>query len=647
MGLQMRKAPALHIVLTLLASIARLSAIDLCVRATPELAIPVYSLVQDDPTVKTYALGGGIRLNADLELFDILALGAEASISSLPFTKVSLGTSMLRGGLSIGAFFIPISRLKLYLGAAGGVYQMNHETFGAKGYYRDLYARGQFMAGFRFNPTWSFSAGAGYGIDFHQWTPLYHGLSVQLSVNMNLDLAKARDEVTVEYSQEEPLFPILFAEYSKTPLGSLTVTNGEKSEIRDLRVEFFSERYTSGSLLCGSSPVLNKGASLELPLLAGFNETLLQFTEEGEIPGQVAVSYSMIGAQRRTVKSLALKVRNRNSLRWTEAAAPAAMVSPNAPEILDYAKYIVGIARNRLRTGLDRNMQFALYLYEGLRLSGLTCAPDISTPYGPTHLDPALVDYLQYPAQTLAYRSGDVDDIGLLYAACLESVGVRAAYIPLADDFLVCFRLSAGQGEAERLFAGPDSYLAIGDEAWIPVSSAKLREGFVNAWYAGLQAIKEATSTDSAAWPEMVILEEAWAARPPLGVESEASAFQKPSEAQLARAAENGMIRYISAELGPKIREVQAAIKLQGGSPALYNQLGLLYVRAGMYAEAKAEFSRSAGQGSVPAMVNLGNVALLERDYAAASESFRKALSIAPDNKAAQTGLSRATAELE
>jgi hypothetical protein len=66
-----------------------------------------------------------------------------------------------------------------------------------------------------------------------------------------------------------------------------------------------------------------------------------------------------------------------------------------------------------------------------------------------------------------------------------------------------------------------------------------------------------------------------------------------------------------------------------------------------MYVEAKKEYAKSAGTGSVPAMVNLGNIALLEHESAMAASWFRKALAAQPDNKGAKNGLDRATADLE
>jgi Flp pilus assembly protein TadD len=69
--------------------------------------------------------------------------------------------------------------------------------------------------------------------------------------------------------------------------------------------------------------------------------------------------------------------------------------------------------------------------------------------------------------------------------------------------------------------------------------------------------------------------------------------------------------------------------------------MGLLYTRAGMYREARAEYQRAAAMGSVPAMVNLGNLSMLEKDPAGAEGWFSEALRREPANRNAADGLNR------
>jgi TPR repeat protein len=107
------------------------------------------------------------------------------------------------------------------------------------------------------------------------------------------------------------------------------------------------------------------------------------------------------------------------------------------------------------------------------------------------------------------------------------------------------------------------------------------------------------------------------------------------------------MMRYISTEFSPKIQRLFDEIKTQGGTASRFNQLGLLYVRAGMTEQAAIEYQRAASLGSVAAMVNLGNLALLGRNYADAERWYTQALRLEPGNRIALNGLNQITESRE
>jgi tetratricopeptide (TPR) repeat protein len=168
---------------------------------------------------------------------------------------------------------------------------------------------------------------------------------------------------------------------------------------------------------------------------------------------------------------------------------------------------------------------------------------------------------------------------------------------------------------------------------------SSMTEGFVNAWYNAVNSINFAVENGEDV--NFIILADAWASYPPAALNAQDIQYDKPSETSVSRLAETDMLRYISAEFGPKIRQVQDEIRTRGGSAALYNRLGLLYVRSGMYTEARAEYMRSEAMGSVAAMVNLGNLAVMSRDFAAAEQWFTKALQADPGNRGALNGLNQ------
>ena len=94
------------------------------------------------------------------------------------------------------------------------------------------------------------------------------------------------------------------------------------------------------------------------------------------------------------------------------------------------------------------------------------------------------------------------------------------------------------------------------------------------------------------------------------------------------------------------LTDLEAVIK-RVSSTGDSNKLGVAYVRAGQYEKAKLEFSKGAVKGNVSSMNNLGNIFMIEKDYAAAEEQYRKVLAIDPENKTALKGLENVRSVLE
>lgn len=227
----------------------------------------------------------------------------------------------------------------------------------------------------------------------------------------------------------------------------------------------------------------------------------------------------------------------------------------------------------------------------------------------------------------------------------LESVGIHAAYLPLKDDFIVAIELGDYEQALLNLFNNTDNLLVVNDKIWLPVSMATIDKDFAESWKVGVQKVNEALEGDDDI--EFIVLSDAWQTYPPSGFSSDDTNIKTPSEANLVKAGENAIAKYITQEFGPQIAAVQSQIKTQGGSATLYNRLGLLYVRAGMYDNAVSVYEVSAKLGSVPAMNNLGNILSLQKKYKKAKEWYEKVLAVDPSNETARKNLEKIITELE
>jgi hypothetical protein len=273
------------------------------------------------------------------------------------------------------------------------------------------------------------------------------GLYTGLVLHVTFETGKNRSDggAGAALVQDDGIYPAFLSLYQKSPAGTITIRNNENAEIRDIRVSFRAGDYTAGEFPCGTVPLIAKGRSAELPLYADFSPEILRFTGTGRVLGEVVIRYRFLGQEKQSVQTASVQVFNRNTFPVVDPMGLAAFVSPASPEILEYAKHITGLARSNRRTGLNQNMQAALWLFEGLRAAGVRL--------GDTH---TVQDEVQFPAETLGFRTGNRRDIGLLYAAALEASGISAAFVSLEGtegspdgDFIVAYSLDVNEARAE------------------------------------------------------------------------------------------------------------------------------------------------------------------------------------------------------
>lgn len=624
---------------------------DITFKVEPEALAPFLSAGEK----KWASLGGGAFAGFTIDLSGIVGIGPSFGGFIIPKNNSSelrdgeaKYVSFIPAGLMLDFFFYPFSRVELSIGgAAGWAIAKNGNASHFAPWYR---AFADF--GFRFNPKWTLGLGGSwFAYQNNTWfgNPGISGLMAGLNLKYHLEMRKKSSGAgTVECSADIPesIFPLFYAMYKENPIGSIYVKNNESAEIRNVVVKFRAQGYTSSDIECGRITRLRKHKQKELPLVADFTKEILRFTESGKIPGEIIVDYELLGQKKSWTSSVVIPVYNRNQVRWTDPQVLASYISSSAPEVLELSKVLVGIGRAHLRSGVNRNLQFAMYVFEGMRLADIKCTDDFETPYKKFHTDDSLIDYIQYPYQTLFYKNGDKDEVGILLMALLESVGISAAYVPLDDDFIVLFNTKIDSEKAERFFESDERIFDIEDSVWIPLSMNSIHEGFINSWHNAANKMNMLILAQETELP-LITLSEAWQVYPSAGLTSTDNVSVHTEERKLIAAVEVDLARYASDEFGSRIGELTQMIKEGENSAENYNQLGMLYVRAGMYAEATKVYEISASLGNVTAMNNLGNIAVLQKKYLEAKKWYEKALEIDPKNASAKKNLNRVLGELE
>jgi tetratricopeptide (TPR) repeat protein len=617
-------------------------------RLSPELWIPAGNYTSStggDPNLELYSLGYGLDLTGDLSLYGFLSPYLELSGAILPFNNVATSLSFAQGGAGLSVYGYPIPRLMLRAGGSAGMSYVSAPKTSLSDAVAGTapYWRAKAEVGYRFSPTFSILADAGYAQILGTQASIYNGVSAGLVFNIGLDsLGGGAAGVATAVDDQRTIFPIAYYKSEKEPIAYLELTNGESAEIRDVKVSFGAGTYTSRDAECGSFPIIRRGGTVKVPIYASFNDKVLGFSERTKIQGDIKIEYRILDAAKSARAVVAVMFNNRNAATWADDRVAGAFVSPQDPAMLELSKYIAGLVRVHARPEIDKFLQYGMGLFEGLRVYGIVWTADPSLPYTEARKDKSRLAYVQYPYQTLSYKSGDSDAVALTMAEALESVAVPAAIAAFDEDMIVAFPLDMSAAKARTSFANVANFIFAGDKAWVPLRASMIRDGFLRAWMAGAQLWRD----HAAEKPELVVIEDAWKEYQPIALADVDFNPSKPSEDAVNLAFENVLGRFVTAEVEPRSRRLLSDMQ-GGGTGRQRNALGILYAQYGLYDQAKAEFEKAVGQGYAPAQVNLANVSFLLKDFETAAAYFEKALEGQPNNKAALIGLARTRYELD
>lgn len=615
-------------------------AVDFSFRLTPEVILPL----NQKKTVSIEQSYGGI-INADLNLFNFLTFGPELSFHLFNTDYSNELSSIFGAGLSTGFFYAPFSRIMLSINGSFGMYFGNYE-FGKSGadssiagtekksfLMNNIFYRGFADLSFRINPNFTIGLEAGYtDFIFDKDKSLLSGLQAGITSKITIETKKFNNKIELDLLQEENIYPLFASSYKTTPFAYVYLTNRNNAEIRNLRISFKADKYTSSTFLCKEVKNLQKNKTIEIPLMADFSTELFQFSENGQFPGQVIIEYSLLGKKYTETKEVIIFSYNRNTFNWNNPDGIVTLISPNDGAALELSKTIIGIIRDNTHFGINQNLEYSIALFESLNTMGIIYEQDLQTPYEEYHyLDE--IDYIQFPYQTMTYKAGDCDDLAILFASMLSSVGINTTLLFTKDDVICGIDLKISNSAASKQFSSLDRLINIDDVLYLPVSMKKLGKGYFEAWNTALYEINE--SEDLA----VTIVSDAWENYTPIGL-SEKAVFNLPDEKDLKKRISVSYNNYQKNELVP-VGNTLLKVYKNNPSETNSNAVGMIYLRLGNYDKAVTWFEKAAANNNVAAMANIGQIYLNQNEFSKAKKYFERVLSINPEHTGALQGMER------
>jgi tetratricopeptide (TPR) repeat protein len=411
--------------------------------------------------------------------------------------------------------------------------------------------------------------------------------------------------------QIAPIYPSLYRNYSDIkllPLGEVVVANNSDQAVTPLSVTLFIPELMNQPTQI-KAPTLLSYSNTPIKLSGLFTEKILQSVNEEKFQATIEISFSN-GEKKQTVsKTQAVTLMGRNAITWKDKRRLAAFVAPNDDALITYNKKGDVVFRNQAHYGLNRALIEAMQTYTLLQQSGFVYSPDPVQNFATVSTKTDILDYLQYPTETLKRKSGDCDDLVALFCGLLENAGVSTAYIDVPGHVFMAFDTQIRPSELGVAGFNALDVIVSDGKVWLPLETTVVGSGdFMTAWKKGAE--RYYSELQSAKFPEVVPLSEARSVYIP-SVYTPAGFAEEPPHTEAVLEAYGQLLKQALAKTKKElIAEMQTRYMVEVNNLYVKNKYATLLAQIGENKKAEEVFLEAYALAPENATVlnNLGNI---------------------------------------
>lgn len=521
---------------------------------------------------------------------------------------------------------------ELGIDASGGVYQSAFanlapgKTVGELGLVAEAGARIGLVPSYNLavdlRPTLKYSRTNGLLDDFDG---LYFGLGFAVSWRFGQDPDAAAAAVRALRLELQGRLPPAFAAmqsyYASNPFARVSLVNSEGTELRDLEISFFQPGYMDAPTPSARLSSVSARGKVEVDLLAAFNQEV--FRTEGAVPlaGEIVARYRYRGRSVEQRIPVSYELLDRTAISWDDDRKVGAFITPADSALRNYGSFVASSLRSEALPQLNQALQAAAQVYAALASFGLVYQADPSTPFVSAQAGAIAVDSVSLARATLARGTGDCDDLTVLFASVLESMGHETGFITVPGHIYLAVNTKIPARDFRELHPDRSMTIVYRDQIWIPVEITLVgKQPFADAWRRGSELWKlyDADASKRAFYATA----EAQALYKPVGLRETDLGLQYGGRAELVAAYRPELTR-----LGDFALSGLAAEAAKSADKRDWNALGIAYAKYGRVKDAEAAFNRALrlDPAFVGAQVNLGNLAYMQKDYRKALSSWQSA----------------------
>ncbi|MBN1482380.1 hypothetical protein EH223_10100 [candidate division KSB1 bacterium] len=277
------------------------------------------------------------------------------------------------------------------------------------------------------------------------------------------------------------IYPVSYQSYRDMPIVLVTVRNlaGHPIEVNIRgRIKGFTSRVKD------SGYIRIKGGDVEeVPVYIFFGQQLMENDRNTSVLLDMDVEVRA-ATRHHTELSTELVIHGRNAWNGDMDVLPR-FLTPEDKAIRDITRDVLVNLQEPVAPGLEKFVH-ARVLFNLLQSKDIKYLSDPNIPF---YKD----DRVQFAAETVDAGSGDCDDLVVLYASMLESVGIQTAFVEVQDPekdlahLYLLFNTGLKSEEGYLISDNEKRYIVRDTHSgqkmiWIPVETTLVQEGFENAW---------------------------------------------------------------------------------------------------------------------------------------------------------------------
>ncbi len=474
---------------------------------------------------------------------------------------------------------------------------------------------------------------AATGYTFYISARSVDGIESEKSVARGTTPADNSIPLDINVAELKDIFSNTYKLYEHEGIGKAKLTNNTNSTQKNIKVSFVLNNFMDFPTEAKIDE-LAPGETREVQLRAVFNNNILTLTEDTPVQAKVEASYYENGQTKVFTNIKTVNIYDKHRLMWNEPGRYAAFITPKDPTLLNFTRQVVAEYAN-----VKEETQLAAAVFDTMGALGVTYVHDPSNPNQIRLGNTDYVDYIQYPRETLARKSGDCNDVVALYSTALEGVSIPTRILLIPGHTFMMF--STGIPADADNYTMNNMYVIYEGNLWVPVETTVVGKPFTKAWELGAATYYKWKDNGLA----VLNVHEAWDKFKPATLPEDNS--WKPSgksRSDIEKAFPGDLTSVVKISSQTKTRRYLQAIQKNPSDMDAYLQVGIILARAGDRDEAMKYFQRviETNPKDAAALNNRGNLLMLSEQYQDAQNSYLEASKADPKDPEILVNLAKA-----